>query len=87
MDIIEDIKNRLKEIESIKFTEHVEYKLKVRNIDKSLIIRNLKDPKDLIKANLEKDKYAGEKYELYFRLTKRKGLKVVANFLNKDLML
>jgi len=82
---INEVKEKLNSIENIIFSKHAEEKMKNRKIDKKLIIENLKKPNMLEKFSFEPDKYPGEKYELYFSLTKRKVLKAIISLLDKDL--
>lgn len=84
-DDIEQVKVKLKSIEKIGFSKHAEEKIKTRNIEKEFIVKNLKNPDKLLKFSYEPDKYPGEKYELYFSISKRKSLKAVVSFTNEGL--
>jgi TATA-box binding protein (TBP) (component of TFIID and TFIIIB) len=86
--VIDDMKemlNRLAQVKKINFTEHAESKIETRRIDKNTIIENLGNPNNLTHFQYEPDRYPGEKYELFFSLSKRKSLKVVISLVGTDL--
>ncbi|MBM3303711.1 MAG: DUF4258 domain-containing protein [Candidatus Aenigmarchaeota archaeon] len=80
-----EMQERLAQAGKIDFTEHAESKIAARMIDKSSIVENLKNPRKLSRFQYEPDKYPGEKYELFFSISKRKSLKVVISFVGTDL--
>ena len=75
----------MRKAENIKYSKHAEEKLIERGIDKGNVEEILRNPENLMAYIFERDKYPGEKYELYFNLSKRKSLKIVVSFVGKYL--
>ncbi len=76
---IDELKKKLKSIETITFSIHFQKKSKIRGISEEEILSNLKNPEMLEHFEYQGEEPQGQKYALFFNKSSKYDLKVVVS--------
>ena len=79
---IDEFRDFITEFTKIEFTRHAIHKLKIRGIPEEEVIKNLKDPKELIAVEDQGEEKGSQKFALLFSKSRKYDLKVVISIKN-----